>query len=67
MVLLTKCSFCGETVARGTGKLFVKSDGTVFFFCSGKCEANLMKRKHEAVKTRWTNDWAKRQKTKKQQ
>jgi large subunit ribosomal protein L24e len=64
MVLLTKCSFCGETVNKGTGKLYVKSDGSVFLFCSGKCEANLLKLKREPSKTRWTDSWEKK-KTKK--
>ncbi len=60
MVLLTKCSFCGQTVAKGTGKLYVKSDGEVFLFCSGKCESNTLKLKRAPVKTRWTADWQKK-------
>lgn len=62
MVLLTKCSFCGETVRKGTGKLFVKSDGTVYLLCSGKCESNLLKLKRDPVKTRWTSSWEKKSK-----
>ncbi|MFZ0925160.1 MAG: 50S ribosomal protein L24e [Halobacteriota archaeon] len=34
------CSFCGGAIELGTGKMFVKRDGTVFHFCSSKCEKN---------------------------
>ncbi|HNY34017.1 MAG TPA: 50S ribosomal protein L24e, partial [Methanothrix soehngenii] len=36
-----KCSFCNKTIEPGTGKLYAKKDGTVFFFCSAKCENNV--------------------------
>ncbi|MBP1909059.1 50S ribosomal protein L24e [Methanolobus bombayensis] len=35
-----KCSFCGEFLEPGTGKLFVKKDGSTYYFCSSKCENN---------------------------
>lgn len=35
-----KCSFCGALLEPGTGKLFVKRDGSNYFFCSSKCEGN---------------------------
>ncbi|HYA33390.1 MAG TPA: 50S ribosomal protein L24e [Candidatus Bathyarchaeia archaeon] len=35
------CSFCGGAIELGTGKMFVKRDGTVYHFCSSKCEKNL--------------------------
>lgn len=35
-----KCSFCGEILEPGTGKLFVKKDGSSYYFCSSKCECN---------------------------
>jgi len=36
-----KCSFCNKTIEPGTGKLYAKKDGTVFYFCSAKCENNV--------------------------
>jgi large subunit ribosomal protein L24e len=36
-----KCSFCSKTIEPGTGKLYAKKDGTVFYFCSAKCENNV--------------------------
>ena len=35
-----KCSFCGDAIESGTGKLYAKKDGTIFYFCSSKCQAN---------------------------
>ena len=36
------CSFCGNEIEPGTGKMFIRRDGTAFFFCSSKCERNLL-------------------------
>ncbi|MFH1623026.1 MAG: 50S ribosomal protein L24e [Candidatus Aenigmatarchaeota archaeon] len=33
-----KCSFCGRPLKSGTGKMFVKKDGTVYYWCSRRCE-----------------------------
>ena len=30
----------GEPLEPGTGKMFVKRDGTIFYFCSTKCQNN---------------------------
>ena len=49
-----KCSFCGISVEPGTGKVYVKKDGKIFYFCSRKCEKNLLKLKRKARKVRWT-------------
>ncbi len=49
------CSFCGKAVLRGTGKIFVKKDGTIFNFCSMKCEKNLFKLNRKPSQTKWTN------------
>ncbi|MBP7120256.1 MAG: 50S ribosomal protein L24e [Methanolinea sp.] len=40
MVEQRNCSFCGNAIEPGTGKMFVKKDGTVFYFCSTKCQNN---------------------------
>lgn len=40
MVEQYTCSFCGSAIEPGTGKMFVKKDGTIFYFCSTKCENN---------------------------
>ncbi|MDD1742826.1 MAG: 50S ribosomal protein L24e [Methanotrichaceae archaeon] len=35
-----KCSFCSKAIEPGTGKLHAKKDGTIYYFCSSKCENN---------------------------
>jgi len=35
-----KCSFCSGDIRKGTGKMFVKKEGIILYFCSSKCEKN---------------------------
>lgn len=37
---MTSCSFCGGEVTPGTGKMYIKRDGTVLHFCKAKCQRN---------------------------
>ncbi|HUV03292.1 MAG TPA: 50S ribosomal protein L24e [Desulfobacteria bacterium] len=48
-----KCSFCGTSVEPGTGMMFVKRDGTVLYFCSSKCERNMLKLRRKRRKLKW--------------
>jgi large subunit ribosomal protein L24e len=50
-----KCSFCNENIEQGTGKMFVKNDGKIFYFCSKKCEKNMLKLKREPKNVRWVS------------
>jgi large subunit ribosomal protein L24e len=56
---MVKCSFCGEDLPQGGGKLYAKKDGSTFYFCSNKCEKNLIVLKRKPVKTKWTNAYNK--------
>lgn len=38
-----KCSFCNKTIESGSGKIYAKKDGTVYYFCTSKCEKNMIK------------------------
>jgi large subunit ribosomal protein L24e len=53
MVDKKKCSFCGSEIEPGTGKMFVKKDGTIQYFCSTKCENNNKLGRIPRL-TRWT-------------
>ncbi len=53
-----KCSFCGETIERGTGKIFVRKTGKLLYFCSNKCEKNMLKLKRLPRQTEWTQEYA---------
>ena len=52
-----KCTFCGKEIGVGTGKMFVKLDGTTYFFCNSKCESNHEIRNPRHVK--WTDTYRK--------
>ncbi len=40
MVETRICSFCGEAIEPGTGKMFVRKDAAISYYCSTKCENN---------------------------
>ncbi|MBU6997802.1 MAG: hypothetical protein HXS41_02315 [Theionarchaea archaeon] len=48
-----KCSFCGKDIEKGTGKMYVKKDGAVLYFCSGKCEKNMVNLGRKSRKVKW--------------
>ncbi|MBT3406448.1 50S ribosomal protein L24e [Candidatus Woesearchaeota archaeon] len=53
---MVTCSFCGLEIPRGSGLMYVKTDGKVFHFCSRKCEKNMIVLKRKPRETRWTNE-----------
>jgi large subunit ribosomal protein L24e len=60
MSLLVKpCSFCDRPVAKGSGTMFVKNDGNVFWFCSAKCKKNMLELKRDPRKLKWTKKYVK--------
>ena len=54
MVEKRNCSFCGDAIEPGTGKLYVRKDGSVFNFCSNKCQKNNIGLGRVSRRTRWT-------------
>ena len=60
MPITRPCSFCGNDIEPGTGKMFVRRDGTVFFFCSSKCEKNQLKLGRVGRTVRWTKRYGAR-------
>ncbi len=55
------CSFCGKDIEPGTGKMYVKRDGTVFNFCSNKCKKNLIVLKRTPRLVKWTKAYREHQ------
>jgi len=55
LLSLRKCSFCGKDVTPGTGRQFVRNDGSVLYFCSNKCRLNQLKLKRDPRKLKWTS------------
>jgi len=57
MVKTKVCSFCGEKIEPGTGKMFIKTDGTTYQFCTNKCKKNMLKLKRLPRRVRWTKKY----------
>ncbi len=54
MVEKRNCSFCGDPIEPGTGKMYIKKDGTVYSFCSNKCKKNRIDLGRVPRRTQWT-------------
>ena len=48
------CSFCGHEFEAGTGMMYVKNDGTIYWFCSSKCRKSQLRLKRDPRKLKWT-------------
>jgi large subunit ribosomal protein L24e len=57
MVNRRVCSFCGNPFEVGTGTMFIRKDGSVLYFCSSKCEKNMLKLKRIPRKVLWTQSY----------
>ncbi|MBI2523017.1 50S ribosomal protein L24e [Candidatus Woesearchaeota archaeon] len=61
---MAKCTFCGNSIALGTGKIFVQKDAKILYFCSSKCEKNMLKLNRKPITTRWSKRHPRYQKQK---
>ncbi|MFC2154716.1 50S ribosomal protein L24e [Candidatus Altiarchaeota archaeon] len=53
------CTFCGVDISSGKEKIYVNKKGKALYFCSGKCEKNMLKLKRKARNLKWTNSYEK--------
>ena len=49
-----KCTFCNKEMEKGTGKVYIRTEGKQFYFCSTKCQKNMLKLKRDPRKLKWT-------------
>ncbi|MBI4440610.1 50S ribosomal protein L24e [Candidatus Woesearchaeota archaeon] len=56
---MVNCSFCGREIERGTGKMFVKNDGKILYFCSHKCQTNLLDAHRNPTGKKWSKFYVK--------
>lgn len=56
---MVKCSFCGTDIPQGTGRMYVKADGKIFYFCKSKCHKNMIGLKRKPRTTTWTAEYKK--------
>ncbi|ABK76933.1 ribosomal protein L24E [Cenarchaeum symbiosum A] len=58
-LIIKPCNFCNRPVAKGSGTMFAKNDGTVMWFCSSKCRKNMTVLKRDPRKFKWTGKYVK--------
>lgn len=63
---MVKCSFCNNEMSKGTGKMYVKVSGQILYFCSMKCEKNLLKLGRIPREHKWVNNTVEKKSEKKQ-
>jgi len=56
-----RCSFCGKSFPPATGSMYVKNDGTIFYFCSNKCKKSVLHLGRDSRKLKWTEYYGKRE------
>lgn len=59
MPVTRTCTFCGNDIEPGTGKMYVRKDGTIHFFCSHKCQTNQLDLGRIGRRVRWTRRYVK--------
>jgi len=60
MVKKYTCTFCGTDIEPGTGSVYVKNDGSLFYLCSSKCRRNQTQLKRTARRLKWTEVYEER-------
>jgi large subunit ribosomal protein L24e len=53
-------------MSKGTGKMYVKVSGQILYFCSMKCEKNLLKLGRIPREHKWVNNTVEKKSEKKQ-
>ncbi|GIT11765.1 MAG: hypothetical protein CM1200mP32_12580 [Methanobacteriota archaeon] len=53
------CSFTHEEIDPGTGMMFIKRDGSVFWFKDSKARKNMLKLKRNPRRLKWTRRYEK--------
>lgn len=56
---MPNCTFCGNRIEKGTGKIFVFKTGKIAYYCSMKCEKNMLKLGRKARDLKWTKNFIK--------
>ena len=51
------CSYCGNPLEPGTGKMFVRRDGTVLLFDRKRCQVSMLKHGRVARYVKWTRHY----------
>ena len=52
---MVKCIFCNSELLPGTGVMLAKNDGKILYFCSKKCEKNMLKLNRKPSNFKWAS------------
>jgi len=58
-MLIKSCSFCNRPIAKVSGTMLAKIEGTKLLSCSSKCKKNLLDLKRDPRKLKWTKKYVK--------
>ncbi|MBI3034636.1 50S ribosomal protein L24e [Candidatus Woesearchaeota archaeon] len=47
-----RCEYCGENIEKGTGKMYVRKTGKIYYFCSSRCEKRTVKLRRKSPYTK---------------
>ena len=53
------CSFTSEEIEPGTGRMYIKRDGSVMWFKDSKARKNALKLKRNPRRLKWTQRYVK--------
>jgi len=51
---MPRCSFSGQEIPKGRGIMYVKKDGTIYYFYSSKEKKNFLNLNREGRRQKWT-------------
>ena len=51
---MVRCSFSGKDIPKGQGLMYIKKDGTIFYFFSSKEKKNFLGLGREGRRQKWT-------------
>ena len=54
---MVKCVFCGKEESYHKGIYLIKNDGSMNYYCSGKCKKNAIKLGRDKRKVGWTESY----------
>ena len=50
---MPRCSFCKAGIEKGTGKMIVEKTGRALYFCTKRCEKNMLVLRRDPRHIKW--------------
>ena len=52
---MASCEFCGKTIEKGKGKMLIRDNGKILYFCTNRCEKHMLTFKKKGREQKWTD------------